>query len=103
VDGKWRRCIIKLTPQINEGGAAVMLKIDLESSSMIPKVRTARRGWPPALQAHGQYASSQQRRRHRDARRIDGPSDDSKQDRDASAVRYRQTRDTVYRKGSGAR
>ena len=29
--------ILKLTPQINEGGAAVMLKIDLESSSVVPK------------------------------------------------------------------
>jgi len=29
--------ILKITPQINEGGAAVMLKIDLESSSVVPK------------------------------------------------------------------
>jgi general secretion pathway protein D len=29
--------ILKLTPQINEGGAEVMLKIDLESSSVVPK------------------------------------------------------------------
>src|ERR1700722_13123993 len=29
--------ILKITPQINEGGAAVMLKIDLESSSFVPK------------------------------------------------------------------
>ncbi|HSY09085.1 MAG TPA: type II secretion system secretin GspD [Steroidobacteraceae bacterium] len=29
--------ILKITPQINEGGAEVMLKIDLESSSVVPK------------------------------------------------------------------